>query len=147
MAWSLDQLDALALEVPPAEAELPPQAIDPEAFAQAFGTLLQALETERPSLHGILKGMPYRLEGHLWVAPVPNAAMQGQLEQNRSRVVEALRTATANPTLQLRVEVDETLAPQTTTKRMSLEEKRQRMLEINPLLAELERRFSTTTDF
>lgn len=145
LPFSLEELDAEP-DTEDTGKDQPPIPIDPVAFNDAFRQMLEVLGKPRPSLLGILQGLAYQLQGHQILASVPNRTMEGQILQHRDAMLDFLRSRLNNPTIVLFVQVDESLAPQVSTARMTVEEKRQRMLALNPVLELLEREFKTTTD-
>lgn len=147
MAWNLDDLDEIEEQAKPVEEELAPQPIDAETFPAALAALVQEISAERYSLHGILQGVRYQLEVNYWVPTVANESIKGQLEQERNLLVDFLRKHTGNPTIKLRVEVDESIGSQDKPVRLTAEQKRIQMEKINPLLRELQQKFQTTTDY
>lgn len=66
--------------------------------------------------------------------------------ESRDILLDFLRKGTENPSLQLKIVLDPTLAPPETLPRRSLEEKREQMLAINPVLSKLEELFNTSLD-
>lgn len=145
----MDQLDMLT-EEPAAETaevvQLPPQAIDAKTFEAMYDKMLADGIVQRPSVLAVLRAKRYRLEVNQWVHLVQNQHEQSLMEDVRDAVVNHLRRATLNPTLQLVVQVDETMQPQAEERLFTSEEKLRMLEGKNPHLRAFLERFTAVID-
>lgn len=142
----IDQLDMLteepADEQPDVAAQLPPQTIEPGAFAALYDKMLADGLVQRPSVLAVLRAKRYRLDANKWIHTVQNEYEQALLEEMRDTLVPHLRKALLNPTLQLMVEVDASVQP-LASEQVLTNEDRLRMLESkNPYFKAFLERFT-----
>ena len=145
-----DPASAAAVEPEESAPAGEPIAIDEATFKAVLQRVIKTAENKRPRLFSAFNNAESKFEHNEWLLTVATEGHLAILKEIRQKMVEFFRTETGNPTIVLRLHLDQQAAsaePETASQLHPMEQTFEEMAEEVPELRELQRRFNASLDW